>query len=133
MDRKRVKEQVKAIMDSKTLTDAYMKTHNCTRETARKNAGNMLKNPAIAAELEKQMNLIKPIEVNKNNIIRMLTMVVQNWQQGEEKTTDFLRAIELLSRLVPEFSDKHTIETYQNMSEDELNKLLSERLKTFEH
>ena len=93
----------------------------------------MLKNPAIAAELEKQMNLIKPIEVNKNNIIRMLTMVVQNWQQGEEKTTDFLRAIELLSRLVPEFSDKHTIETYQNMSEDELNKLLSERLKTFEH
>lgn len=129
MDRKRVKQQVNAIMDSKSLTEAYKKTHNCTDETAKKNAYLMLKNPDIIAELEKQLDNVKAININKANLIKMLTMVVQNWQSGAEKTSDFLRAVELLSRLVPEFSDKHSVEHYQNMSDADINKELTERLK----
>lgn len=129
MNRKKVKEQVKAIMDSKSLTEAYMKTHNCTENTAKKHAYRMLRNPEILAELEKQMDAVKPVDVNKTNLIKMLTMVIQNWQEGAEKTADFLRAVEILSRLVPEFSDKKSIEMYNNMDDKTLNDELKERFK----
>lgn len=129
MDRKRVKEQVKAIMESKTLTQAYMKTHNCSENTAKKHAYEMMKNPEIVAEIDKQLSLVKAVDVNKQSLVKLLTLVVMSWQNGTEKTADFLRAIELLSRLVPEFSDKHTIEHYQNMTDDQINSELSERLK----
>lgn len=129
MNRKKVKEQVKAIMDSKSLTEAYMKTHNCSQDTAKKHAYRMLRNPEILAELEKQMDAVRPIDVNKTNLVKMLTMVIQNWQEGVEKTADFLRAVEILSRLVPDFSEKKSIETYTNLDDKALNDEITTRLK----
>lgn len=130
LNRKQIKEQVNAIMTEPTLKDAYKKTHNCSDNTANKHAWEMLRNPEILKELEKQLENTKPLEINKSNLVKMLTMVVQSWQSGSEKTADFLRAIELLSRLVPEFSEKRSTEHYHNMSEDQLAKELQQKLST---
>lgn len=132
VSKKVIKEQAKAIMQSNTLQEAYMKIHpESSLENANRNAYRMMKNPALLAELEKQLENVKPMEVNKTNLLRLLTMVIQSWQNGSEKTADFLRAIELLSRLVPDFSDKKQIEVYNNMDDAQLNKELGERLKKY--
>lgn len=132
MTKKQIKLAARAIMESKTDYEAYMKLHpNSSVENAQRNAYRMMKNPELLAELEKQIEATKPIEVNKTNLLRLLTMVIQSWQKGEEKTADLLRAIELMSRLVPDFSDKKQIEVYNNMDDAQLNKELSERLKQY--
>lgn len=132
ISKKQIKEQVKALMTSKSDYEAYMKIHpESSIENAKKNAYRMMKNPELLKELEKQLENTKPIEVNKTNILRMLTMIVQNWQDGKEKTADFLRAIELLSRLVPDFSDKKSIELYSNMDEKQLNDTLAEKIRKY--
>ena len=130
--KKKIKEQVKALMESKTDVEAYMKIHpESTIENARRNAYRMMKSPELLIELEKQIANTKPIEVNKTNLLRLLTMIVNSWQNGGEKTADVLRAIELMSKLVPDFSDKKQIEVYNNMDESQLNKELTERLKQY--
>lgn len=129
LTRKDIKLQVKAIMESKSLTEAYKKTHNCSDATANAHASDMLKRPEVVAELEKQLEAMRPVEVNKNNLIKLLTMVVSNWQSGKERTSDFLKAIELLSRLVPEFSDKRDINIYQNMTDEQLDQEIKTKFK----
>lgn len=129
MNKKAVKEQARAILDSKTLNEAYLKTHpDATYNSADKNAWKMLKNPQVVEELERLMDKVKPLEVNKANLIKLLTMIVQNWQDKKERTSDFLRAIEILARLVPEFNEKKSIDVYGHMSEEQLNNEISDRI-----
>lgn len=128
LTRKQVKLQANAIMESDTLKEAYKKTHNCSDNTASKHAWEMLRNPEIVAELEKQLATVKPLEINKVNLVKCLTLVIQSWQSGKEKTADFIRAVEILSRLVPEFSEKHSVEAYQSMTDEQIAKTLSDKL-----
>lgn len=132
LSKKDIKLQAKAIMESNSLQEAYSKTHNCTEETAEKNAYKMLKNPEILAELEKRIESTKPINVNKTTLTQILTLVVHNWQKGKEKTADLLRAVEILSKLCPEFSEKKDINVYQNMTEDQINKEINDKLRSLD-
>jgi phage terminase small subunit len=133
MDKKRVKTQVKAIMESKTLQDAYLKTHNCTEETANKNAYKMLKNPEIVAELEKQLAEMKTIDINKQTLIKLYQSILIGWQAQDPrvKASDVIRVFENLQKLVPEFVDRHSITEYEKMTGDQLDKELSEKLRSF--
>lgn len=128
LSKKDVKNQVKAIMESNTLTEAYMKTHNCSENTAQKHCSDMLKNPDVVVALDKVLEGIAPIHVNKESITKLLTLVVTKWQDGKERTSDFLRALELLSKLVPEFVDRKAIQDYENMDDEALNREISKKL-----
>lgn len=135
MNRKRVKEQVKAIMSCKTITEAYKQTHNCTEETAEKNAYKMLKNPDILAELEKQLDEMKTININKDNIIKLYQSIILDYQNQKNsqyprvRASDVIRVLENLQKLVPEFVDRQTISTFDHMSNEQLDKEIKERFK----
>lgn len=131
MNKKRVKEQVKAIMECKTITEAYKKTHNCTQDTAEKNAYKMLKNPDIIAELEKQLGEMKTIDINKSNLIKLYQSIILAWQTQDPrvKASDVIRVFENLQKLVPEFVDRQSIATYEHMTDEQLDREIKERFK----
>lgn len=135
MNRKRVKEQVKAILECKTAVQAYKKTHNCTDETAKKNAYLMFKNPDILNELEKQLNEMKTINVNKENIIKLYQSIILDYQRQKTdgymgiKTSDIIRVLENLQKLVPDFVDRQSVATYDHMTDEQLDKEIKERFK----
>lgn len=120
-------------MESKTLKEAYLRTHNCTEETAEKNSYKMLKHPEIVAELEKQLAEMKTIDINKQNLIKLYQSILVGWQQNDPrvKASDVIRVFENLQKLVPEFVDRHAITEYEKMTGDQLDKELSERLRNF--
>jgi hypothetical protein len=97
---------VKALLSSKSPAEAYMKMHpNCTPTSAQKNAKRML-TPEVMEEFRRVLAIDKLAIVNRDNLEKMLMLVVVGWTQGKEKTQDYLRAVEILTRLDPDFSKK---------------------------
>lgn len=120
--RMRIMREAKAIIDSKTLVDAYMKSHpDSTLDSAKKNAWRMLKRPAVQEQLTKILENAKPVDITKDRLVVILGEVIARWYIGEEKTSDMIRTIELLSNLCPEFSSKQEIHQFKHMTEAELD------------
>ena len=132
LNRKQVKEYAKAIMESGTLKEAYAKTHpKASPHSARCNAHRMLENAEVLKEYETMFQTAMPTDVTKEKIVKLFYLVVVRWHKGEEKTENMLRACENLSKLVPEFIDRHEVSAYKNMSEDDLNRELKRRFEQF--
>ena len=128
----KAKEQVKAILESNTLTDAYLKTHpNSTYKSAVKNGYRMLRNKDVVKSLEEIFDLQEPMAVTRDNMVKVFQTVVARWQRGMEKTQDMLRAAENLSKLVPEFVNRQEIDSYHTMQEPELRQELDRKLKGY--
>lgn len=122
-NKKRTLEQVKALLESKTVTEAYMKTHpRSSRASAEKNQWTMWNNPDLVTEFKKALDMERPMTVNKENLEKLLMMVVVGWTHGKERTTDFVKVIELLSKLVPDFVDRKQVSEYERMSSEDLEK-----------
>lgn len=124
----KLQKTVNAIVEAKTLTEAYLRTHpESTVESAKKNQYRLLKNPQIQEELNKVLGNTKPIEVTRDRLVAILGTVISRWHQGLEKTSDLLRTVELLSNLVPDFADKKEIHEYKHLSEEELDKEIQKK------
>lgn len=127
-------EQAKALLESKTMYEAYKKTHpDSTEKSAKKNAHRMWNNPELLVEFQKAIQMDKPMTVSRDSLEKLLMMVVVRWANGMERTSDYLKAVETLSRLVPDFKDRKEISEYEKMSPEQLdqeilryNRLISE-------
>jgi hypothetical protein len=112
---------VKALMESRTPGEAYQKLHpNCTAESAAKNAKRML-TPEVMDEFKQLLAIDKLTIVNRENLEKMLMLVLVGWTQGKEKTQDYLKALDILTKLSPDFAQK-----YENLSDDDVTKKLKE-------
>jgi hypothetical protein len=127
--RAKARKQAKAIVDSNSLTDAYKKTHpKSSDESARKNAWRMF-NEEVEAEIDRMLKLTKGWEVTKDGITKIIKMVVARYYAGKESGANALRAIELASKLIPEFVDRKAIQDYSKMSEDQIDNELTSKLR----
>jgi len=111
----------KSLLDCNTIEEAYMETHKCTKTSANKQAHRML-TPEVLENMKFLIQMDSPINVNKDTLVRLFTMVIARWMDGQEKTADYLRALESLKQLAPEFVDRKAISDLEKMSDDDLNK-----------
>jgi len=126
---KRAKEVVKALAAGKTLTQTYALTHpNATLRSANKNCWRLW-TEEVMDELDKLLKESQTIQVTKENMVKLIQVVVKKGLQGEAKWADYLKALDMLSKLVPEFSiSKHEIEMYSNLSDEDLDRELRTKL-----
>ena len=117
-------KKVQALMESKTLKEAYQKIHpDASGETARAGAGTML-TAEVFEEIKRLMGIEAVVQANKDTLEKVLFLVVSRWIAKEEKTADMIAAVRELTKLVPEFKDKLQIEDISNASEEELDRKL---------
>jgi hypothetical protein len=119
-----------ALRKTKSLEDAYLLTHkNATPESAAKNAHRML-TPEVVQMVKEQLAMDAMADVNKTNLVKLFWMVIGRWMTGREKTADFLRALENMKELVPEFVKRTGIDDMSKKTDEELSaeikKLLGE-------
>lgn len=133
LSKKDIKLQAKAILESKTLVEAYKKTHNCNDNTARSHCSDMLNNPQVMAELEKMLDTMKTIDVTKANIIKLYQSIILDYQADRNgvRASDVIRVLENLQKLVPEFVDRHVVENYENMTDEQLTKAIQDKIQRF--
>lgn len=125
-----IKKSVKAIVQSKNLTQAYQKIHPDTSvKSAKKNQHRLLKDPRICEELERVLDMSKPLSITKDNLVKVLGTVIALWQRGQERTENMLRTVEILAKLVPDFASKSEIHSYQHMSDEELDREITRKYK----
>lgn len=116
-------------MKSGDVVGAYMNTHKkSTKESAKRSVSRFLSAENIE-EFKKLLQLDRLATVNRHNLEKILLMVVARWTEGQEKTTDVLKAVDILKGLVPDFVSRHeNVTDYSKMSEgeldDEIDKLL---------
>ena len=128
MNKAQAKKFAKAIQETHNMTEAYLKTHpNSSKLAAGKNAHRMLK-PEVIVELDKILKAAQSFEVTRDSLIKILGEVIKGWYEGTERTENLIRVCELLSKIVPEFVNRHEVEAYQNMDKPELYKELKEKL-----
>ncbi len=111
----------KAILESNNLTDAYLKTHP---KSSKKNASiNVYRiiTPEVVEELRRVLDLEKLAETNKATLEKILHIIMAKWLQKDEKTADVLRAIEILTKLVPEFKERIGVEDLSTLPESEID------------
>lgn len=141
MRRRKIRAQAKALLEEGypikpgAVTRAYKKTHpGSSKKSAENNGKRLLEHEATMAEFDKLFEQAKPFDVTKEKIITMYREVLQGWVNREDtriKTADFLRALENLQKLCPEFVDRKEIDSYQHMSEDELDKAIADKARRF--
>lgn len=133
MDKKKIKEAAKALMSSKSQVEAYIKVHpESSKENAKRNASRFFNNEAIVNEINGMLDGVEEMAVNKGNLVKLLGMVIKGKMQGKERTSDFLKAIELMSKLVPEFIDRKAINDYEQMKDTDLDNLIKQKLDELE-
>ena len=134
-----VTDMARALMSCQTQEDAYIKVHpEATSESARKNAWRMANKPEVKAEIERlQMSLkdvrtkitdTNPVDITKQNLIKLYYMVIEGWILGKERTSDVLNAIKELSKLVPDFVDRKEVNSYAHLDKQGLSKLIKEKM-----
>lgn len=132
MQRKKVKEAVKVLLQSNSEAEAYQKLHpNSKPINSQKNAARFFGHPQIVEELNVLLDNTESMVVNKENLIKMLGKVIKGKYEGKERTSDFLKAIEILSKLVPEFVDRKVVSDYEVMPEEDLDRAIKEKFKLF--
>jgi len=121
-------KSAKAIMDSKTLSEAYLKTHpNTTPENARKNCRRML-NEEILDSVKELLDLERIAETNRDNLEKMLQLVVARYINREETGNVYVSALKLLTQLVPEFKERYELrDEIDKKSEADIDKVLKDR------
>jgi len=111
----------KAIMESHTLSEAYMKTHpGSTQDSASRNVYRTL-NPELIQLLKEVSQLDRIAETNKETLEKILHIVIAKWLSGTERTTDMLKAIDTLTKLVPEFKERIGVEDLSTLPETEID------------
>ena len=110
-----------AILSNPTLEQAYKSTHpNCTDKSAREAAGRMI-TPELIEELRAALAIDPKIKTTRVTLERFLYLILGKYIKGEERTSDALRAVELLSKLVPDFKDRIGVEDLSSLPESELD------------
>lgn len=120
-------ENIKAILESNTLREAYLKTHpKSSFKSAGSNAFRMI-TPELFQELKRLLELEKIAETSRETIEKLIFIVFARWANREERTSDMLTALNILTKLIPDFKERFGIEDISQLSEQEID----ERLKRF--
>lgn len=117
-------KKIKALMESETMKEAYLKLHPNVTDATAKVEGSQLLTPDIFAEIKKLMGLDAVVVADKAILEKVLFLVISRWMAKEEKTGDMIAAVRELTKLVPEFKDKLQIEDITKASEEELDRKL---------
>jgi len=111
----------KALIESNSLTDAYLKTHpKSSKKSASINVYRVLK-PEVIETLKELLQLEKIAVTNREMIEKILQIVIAKWVSKEERTNDMLKAIDILTKLVPEFKERIGVEDLSQLPETEVN------------
>lgn len=109
----------KALLEAPTVKEAYKMTHpNCKSEDSASVQSHRMITPEVVEEMRRILQTEQIAPINKENLVKLFMLVITGWQQGTEKTSDMLRAMEALKELVPDFKDRKEITT---LSESELD------------
>jgi len=119
-----------ALLTTDTAKDAYLKVHpNASPETARCHGGEMI-TPEVLAEVRRILATDPMINITKDAVVRMLMVVISQYFQGKAKAQDYLRAVENLKELCPEFKQRFEHDDLQKRTakeiDDELRRLAPE-------
>ena len=110
----------KAILESNSLQEAYSKLHpNSTPYSSNKNAFRLV-TPEVIENVRRILQLEKAGVATRENIEKLLFIVVAQYFQGDVKPADFLRSLELLSQLVPDFKQRLGVEDLTQLKPEEL-------------
>ena len=105
-------KNAKALLESATAKEAYKMTHpKCNDSSATQQAHRMI-TPEVLEIMRGLITMDQPLAIDKETMTKLFMLVVARWMQGNEKTTDFLRALESLKQLAPEFVDRKEISKY---------------------
>lgn len=116
-----------ALLSSNSIAEAYVKTHGeASRESAKKNAHRML-NEDVLRIVKELLQLEKIAETNKENLEKMLHLVVARYIEGDESGAVYVAALKLLSQLVPDFKERYEVDEIDKKSEAEIDKELKDR------
>lgn len=119
--------KAQAILSSKTLSEAYVKLHGEGSEnSAKKNSARMI-NEEVVRIVKELLALDKIAETNRENLEKMLHLVVARYIKGEETGQVYVAAIKLLTQLVPEFKERVELDDIDKKSEADIDKELKER------
>lgn len=116
-------KNLQAILSHPNLTEAYKSRHPGDNQPS-SHAYRMI-TPELLEELRKILAVDPKIRTSRTTIERFLYMMLSQYTAGEIKASDALKAIEILTKLVPDFKDRIGIEDLNNVPESELD----ERLK----
>lgn len=120
-------QKANAVLNTGSLPKAYQKLTGCADSTAKLKAGRFFSDPQVLEILEAvlQYNNFNP--TNREIIEKVLQMVVANWIQGKEATKDMLKALELLSKLIPDFKNRsESTKAVKTRTPEEIEKQLRE-------
>jgi hypothetical protein len=113
----------KALLESSTLMEAYKKLHPKSSDKSANMNGYRMINEQVIEEVRRVLALEKAATATRENLEKLLFMVVSQWVRGTERTENMLNAIKLLTQLVPDFKERFSTESLPQ-NEDEINKEL---------
>lgn len=114
----------RALLECNTNPEAYKKLHpNATDSSASKNAHRLVTPETIEA-LKELLQADRLVDITKDNLVRLFTVVVAKYMSGKESGANFIRALENLKQLVPEFVDRKLVNEVSVMTEKDIDKEL---------
>lgn len=114
-------QKAKAVLESRTLPDAYLKLNpKSSIKSAHTNCYRLL-TPEVMDKVRTIMHVDSLGETGKVMLEKVLQMVIARWLAGEESTKDMLSAVAILSRLVPDFKDRQVLEDLSRKKPEELD------------
>jgi len=128
-----MKKQVKAIKNAKALLEhphakeAYKSLHpKCKKDRSAETQCHRMLTPETIQEMRNILQMDQISVINKDTLVKLFMLVVTRWTQGKEKTSDFLRALESLKQLAPEFVSRSLSGEIERMSESDLDKEIAD-------
>lgn len=114
----------RALLECRTNKEAYKKLHpDTTDSSANKNAHRLITPETIDA-LKELLQADRLVDITKDNLVRLFTVVVAKYMSGKETGANFIRALENLKQLVPEFVDRKLVSEISVMTEKDIDKEL---------
>lgn len=123
----RTLKAAKAIMNpkNKSIKDAYKELYpNQSQATVDAHYLKIV-TPEVVERVKQVLSKDQVAVINKDTIVKLFMHVITLYFAGGVKTGDFIRALENLKELVPDF--KQRTESSSSKSEDEINKILKDK------
>lgn len=114
----------RALLDCTSNKAAYMKLYPKSKPFSAACNSSRLITPEVIEIMQEMLQSEKLVDITKENLIRLFTIVIAKYMSGKESGANFIRALENLKQLVPDFVDRRMVKEVSSMSESDIDKEL---------
>ena len=114
-----------ALLNSPTVKAAYAKLHPNASEATAEACGSKLVTQEILDKIRIMLSIDPKIKTTRMTIERFLYYILGQYMSKQIRPAEAMRALELLSKLVPDFKERHEIDDLSQLSKEELDTRLT--------